>query len=181
MTLGFPFACRDFARLMAGAAVLFVVVGGHAALAQPAAAGHDVTFTKDVLPILQRSCQICHRPGAIAPMSLVTYEETRPWARSIKRYVEAREMPPWYIDRRIGIQEFKDDPSLTDGEIATIAAWVDAGAPRGNPGDAPRPVEFLGPEDWRMGQPDLIVPMPEPYILPAEGPDQFPNIIVDPA
>ena len=113
-------------------------------------------------------------------MSLVSYEDVRPWARSIKRYVESREMPPWYIDRRIGIQEFKDDPSLTDEEIATIGAWVDAGAPRGNPADAPPPVAFPGPEDWRMGEPDLIVAMPEPYMLPADGPDQFPNIIVDP-
>ena len=94
------------------------------AFAQTAA---PVTVTKDVLPILQRSCQSCHRAGAIAPMSLMSYADVRPWARSIKRYVVAREMPPWYIDRRIGIQKFKDDPSLTDAEIATIAAWVDAG------------------------------------------------------
>ena len=122
MPRGSLFSSTGLPRLLAGAAVLFALTGGQVALAQPAAAGHDVTFTKDVVPILQRSCQICHRPGAIAPMSLVTYEDVRPWARSIKRYVEAREMPPWYIDRRIGIQEFKDDPSLTDEEIATVAS-----------------------------------------------------------
>ena len=155
----------------------FLLLGG---AGSAAAQSSDVTFHKDVEPILQRGCQICHRPGAIAPMSLVTFEDTRPWARSIKRYVESREMPPWYIDRRIGIQEFKDDPSLTDQEIATIAAWVDAGAPRGNPADAPPAMTFPGPEDWRMGEPDLIVPMPEPYILSAEGPDEFPNILADP-
>ena len=105
---------------------LFVILGGSGVRAQVASrAGGDTTFHKDVLPILQRSCQICHRPGAIAPMSLMSFEETRPWARSIKRHVEAREMPPWYIDRRIGIQKFKDDPSLTDQEIATISAGVE--------------------------------------------------------
>ena len=162
-------------------AALFAVLAGTTALAQNApAAGGDVTFTKDVLPILQRSCQGCHRPGAIAPMSLIAYEEVRPWARSIKRYVETREMPPWYIDRRIGIQQFKDDPSLTDEEIATIAAWVDSGAARGNPADAPPPMEFPSPNEWRIGEPDLVVSMPEPYMLPAEGPDAFPNVLADP-
>ena len=117
--------------------VLLGVGGGSSAYGQ--SADPDVTFAKDVLPILQRSCQSCHRTGSIAPMSLISYEEVRPWARSIKRYVESREMPPWYIDRRIGIQKFKDEPSLTDEEIATIAVWVDAGAPRGDPADAPPP------------------------------------------
>src|SRR5437870_5344085 len=83
-----------------------------------------VTFTKDVAPILQRSCVRCHRPGEMAPMSLMTYEDVRPWARSIKTRVVAREMPPWHIDRTVGIQSFKDDPSLSDEEIATIASWV---------------------------------------------------------
>ena len=168
-------------RVLGAVAALFMVLAGAAAPAQEAPA-HDgaVTFTKDVLPILQRSCQGCHRPGAIAPMSLVTYEDVRPWARSIKRNVETREMPPWYVDRRIGIQDFKDDPSLTDAEIAAIAAWVDAGSPRGNPADAPPPVEFPSPHEWGIGEPDLIVSMPEPYILPAEGPDVFPNVYGDP-
>src|SRR5207248_3129000 len=80
--------------------------------------------------------------GAIAPMSLVTYEEARPWARSIKQKVTAREMPPWYIDRHIGITKFKDDPSLTDAEIATIVKWVDSGAPAGSPADMPKPRQF---------------------------------------
>lgn len=171
---------RHVARVMVGMCALLVSLSGAVGSAQTASGGDDVSFHKDVEPILQRSCQICHRPGAIAPMSLVSFEDVRPWARSIKRYVEAREMPPWFIDRRIGIQQFKDDPSLTDQEIATIAAWVDAGAPRGNVGDAPPPAEFPGLEDWRMGEPDLIVSMPEPYMLPAEGPDVFPNILADP-
>ena len=167
-------------RLFGCSAMLLLSLGGTPALAQTADGGGEVTFTKDVLPLLQRSCQGCHRPGAIAPMSLISYEDVRPWARSIKRNVEAREMPPWYVDRRIDIQDFKDDPSLTDEEIATIAAWVDAGSPRGNPADAPPPLEFLDPNEWRIGEPDLVVSMPEPYLLPAEGPDVFPNILADP-
>ena len=99
--------------------------------AAPAAA---VTFSKDVAPILQKACQNCHRPGAIAPMSLLTYQDARPWARSIKQKVPSREMPPWYIDRHVGINKFKDDPSLTDAEIATITKWVDAGRAGGQSG-----------------------------------------------
>src|ERR1700712_2296707 len=91
----------------------------------------ESTFSKDVAPILQRACQNCHRPGSVAPMSLLTYEDARPWARSIRQRVSAREMPPWYIDRTVGVQKFKDDPSLTDDEIKTIATWVDGGAPGG--------------------------------------------------
>ena len=93
------------------------------------------TFTKDVLPIMQRSCQTCHRPGTPAPMSLMTYAEVRPWARAIKTKVTTREMPPWHIDRSIG--EYSNDPSLSDNEVATIAEWVDGGAPEGNRADAP--------------------------------------------
>src|SRR5262245_41588216 len=125
-------------------AVLALVVAGamYPALRaqQPASPGSaSVTFTRDVAPILQKPCQHCHRPGAIAPMSLLTYQDARPWARSIKAKVVAREMPPWYIDRHIGITKFKDDPSLTDAEIATITKWVDYGAPQGNPDEMPKP------------------------------------------
>ncbi len=81
---------------------------------------------------MQRSCQTCHRPGTNAPMSLLTYEDVRPWARAIKNKVTSRLMPPWHIERNVGIQQFKDDPSLSDKEIATIASWVDGGAPKGN-------------------------------------------------
>ena len=93
--------------------------------------GTHPTFTKDVLPILQRSCQQCHRPGTAAPMSLLTYDEVRPWARSIKDRVTRRQMPPWHLDRGIGT--YLDDPSLSDAEIEVVASWVDSGAPRGNP------------------------------------------------
>ena len=129
----------------------------------------DPTFTRDVAPILQRSCQSCHREGAIAPMSLLTYEETRPWARAIREKVETRTMPPWFIDKNIGVQGFKYDRSLSDAEIETIVDWVDAGAPRGNPADMPPPVEFAARDIWHTGEPDWIVPIPEPFVVPAEG------------
>ena len=105
------------------------------------------TFAKDVAPILQRSCQKCHRPDSLAPMSLISYEEVRPWARSIKQRTGLRNrmgvMPPWYIEKDIGIQRFKDDWSLSDAEISTLAAWADAGAPRGNMADMPTPPPFI--------------------------------------
>jgi mono/diheme cytochrome c family protein len=142
-----------------------------AASAQSARGG-QATFTKDVAPILQRSCVTCHRPGEIAPMSLITYEDARPWARSIKTRVASREMPPWHIDRTIGIQEFKDDPSLTGDEIATIVRWVDAGAPRGNPADMPPLRQFADSSEWQIGKPDLVIKFPT-YKVPATGADLF--------
>ena len=140
----------------------------------------EVTFSKDVAPILQRACQNCHRPGAIAPMSLLTYQDARPWARSIKEKVVRREMPPWYIDRNIGVTKFKDDPSLTDAEIAVISNWVDHGAPAGNPADMPPPRQFSALDKWHIGKPDLVITMPKPYKLKANGPDEFYDIDVDP-
>lgn len=142
------------------------------ASAQQPAAG-QVTFAKDVAPILQRSCQNCHRPGSVAPMSLMTYEDTRPWARAIKQRVSNREMPPWGIDKNVGIQEFKNDWSLSDDEIAKIVRWVDSGAPMGNPADMPPARVFDDPRLWHIGngKPDLIVSMPKPYRVPAVGAD----------
>jgi len=95
----------------------------------------QVTFSKDVAPIFQKSCQSCHHEGTSAPMSLMTYAETRPWARSIKERVVRRDMPPWHLDKTVGIRQYKNDRSLSDDEIATIARWVDNGAPQGNPAD----------------------------------------------
>src|SRR4051795_6950772 len=116
--------------------IAIVAATSVAASAQQQSAA-PVTFSKDVAPILQKACQNCHRPGAIAPMSLMTYQDARPWARSIKQKVASREMPPWYIDRHVGISKFKDDPSLSDEEIAVITRWVDQGAPAGNAADLP--------------------------------------------
>jgi len=167
---------------MKRAALTLLVVGAlyPATSAQQPASSPTVTFTKDVAPILQKSCQNCHRAGAIAPMSLLTYQDVRPWARSIKSKVVAREMPPWYIDRHIGITKFKDDPSLTDAEIATITRWVDSGAPQGNPADMPKPRVFADVDKWHIGKPDMIVSLPKPYELRANGPDEFYDADVDP-
>src|SRR6476620_8286324 len=94
-----------------------------------------VTFAKDIAPILQEKCQSCHRPDSIAPMSLLTYEEARPWARAIRNRVASRQMPPWDIDKTVGIQKFENDRSLSDAQIDAILRWVDAGAPLGDPKD----------------------------------------------
>src|SRR6201997_4861700 len=94
-----------------------------------------VTFAKDVAPILQEKCQECHRAGSMAPMSLVTYEEARPWAKSIRQRVVTRQMPPWHIDMTVGVHKFKNDMSLSDDQINTITRWVDSGAPQGDPKD----------------------------------------------
>ena len=109
------------------------------------------TFTKDILPIFEKSCQACHRPGQMAPFSLLTYDDARPWVRSIKNKVETRYMPPWHLDRTVG--EYSPDPSLTDFEIATISKWFDNGAPRGDMNDANKllgyPFFFAGPRTAR--------------------------------
>ncbi len=179
-----PFRCGPSVLcLLTCVAAVSLALGSTQVRAQAPPTNGDqgqVTFTKDVLPILQQRCQECHRPGSIAPMSLLTYEEARPWARAMKARVVAREMPPWHLDRRVGIRKFKDDPSLTDREIAAIARWVDSGAPMGNPADAPPPRQFTARDQWRIGEPDLIVTTTEPYIVAAEGPDTFPNFELDP-
>jgi hypothetical protein len=135
-----------------------------------------VTFNKDVSPILQAKCQSCHEPGSIGPMSLVTYQDARPWARSIKARVEARQMPPWHIDRSVGVTKFKNDMSLSDEQIATISAWVDGGALEGNKADfAPKPVAttmFWQGERDGYGPPDLVIKSPE-YTMPAVSQDQW--------
>ena len=148
-------------------------------VALTAAAQGQVTFTKDVAPILQQHCQVCHRPDTFAPMSLLTYEEARPWAKSIKQKVVAREMPPWYIDKNVGIHNFKNDVSLTDQEIATLVNWADNGAAKGNPADMPPPRKFADDDQWHMGQPDLIVQLPKDMAVPATGADRWVDVLVD--
>ena len=166
---------RNLASLVLVVVVSIAFPGGASAQNR---GGDGATFTKDVLPILQRSCQKCHRPGTGAPMSLLTYEQVRPWARAIKDRVTKRQMPPWHLDRSIG--EFEADPSLDDSEIATIAEWVDNGAPVGNPADAPPPIAIEDLNQWTYGEPDLIVSMKEGFAIPAEGPDFYPSEVVDP-
>ncbi len=123
------------------------------------------TYTKDIAPVLQRSCENCHRADGVAPMALSTYEDVRPWARAIKQRTgigpRAGVMPPWYVEKNIGIQEYQNDPSLSDEEIAMIAKWADAGAPRGNPADMPAPRQYPDGKSWTIGTPDLIVKLPE--------------------
>ena len=132
---------------------------------QAAPAAPEVTFTRDIVPILQRSCQNCRRPGQVAPMSLLTYEDARPWARSMKQRTGLRDkagvMPPWYIEKNIGIQHYKNDPSLSDEEVAKIAKWADTGAPRGDIKDLPVAKTFQDGASWHAGEPDLIVESPE--------------------
>ena len=137
----------------------------------------EVTFSRDVAPILQANCEACHRPGAIAPMALTSYETVRPWAPLIKERVVSREMPPWPYDRTIGIQDIKYDRSLSDADIHTISAWVDAGAPQGDPAHLPAPIEWPDYSNyWELaeefGQPDLVVTT-EPYVVEANGLDQW--------
>src|ERR671913_427683 len=144
------------------------IVGGVLALPAFAVAQQATpapTFTKEVAKIFQEKCESFHRPDSIAPMSLVTYEETRPWARSIKNRVASRQMPPWHIDKSIGIQHFQNDRSLSDAQIDTIVRWVDAGAPKGDPKDMPPPVKWADDNVWNFakifgGPPDLIVKSP---------------------
>src|SRR5205814_4807798 len=146
------FAC---AALAAG---LFTSAAVRAHSPRPSA---DGTFTRDVAPILQRSCQQCHHADGVAPMSLMTSEEARPWARSIKTRTALRSlrgaMPPFFVEKNIGIQKFKHDPSLSEEEIAAIARWADNGAPRGNPADMPKPLDFDTSDKWTIGEPDLIL------------------------
>ena len=143
-------------------------------LAGQSAAASQVTFTRDIAPILQRSCQNCHRPGSVAPMSLLTFEDARPYAAAIKRRTAVRSrqgtMPPWYIEKNIGIQGYKNDISLNDAEIAKIASWVDNGAPRGNQADMPPSLNFSSGDEWTIGTPDLIVKTP-PVSVKAVQPD----------
>jgi hypothetical protein len=145
-----------------GALAVIVAVAGPSAAADGTSAP---TFSKDVAPIFYTSCVECHRPTMFAPMSLMTYDDARPWARSIKQRVVARAMPPWGADAPHGV--FRNDPSLTQAQIDTIAAWVDAGAPRGDDTDLPAKPEFA--DGWTIGKPDAIFTMEEDFQIPASG------------
>lgn len=161
-----------FAALLICSGVLMAadaVIGGAGA-----SAVKPVTFAKDIAPILQEKCQECHHAGSMAPMSLVTYEETRPWAKAIKQRVITRQMPPWHIDPTVGVQKFKNDMSLSAEQIKTIAQWVDEGAALGNPKDMPAPKQWPAADEWKaakeLGQPDLVVKS-EPYTMAAHHQD----------
>ncbi len=167
--------CRWIGRILGvlSVGVFLAVLAGQPTDAQ----AQDVTFARDVAPILQENCQICHRPGGMGPMSLLSYEEAQPWAPIIKDRVQNRIMPPWYIEPGIGIQDFKNDISLTDDEIQTIVQWVDGGAPMGNRADLPAPVAWDDSGAWKLEEhfgrpPDLVVESP-PYTVPATGLDHW--------
>ena len=135
-------------------------------LLAPAVAGAQTpTFARDVAPIFYAKCVECHRPTMFAPMSLVKYDDARPWARSIRNRVATRTMPPWGADPAHGV--FKNDPRLSDKEIATILAWVDGGAPKGDNKDMPKLPEFV--DGWTIGKPDAVFEMKEPFAIPATG------------
>jgi mono/diheme cytochrome c family protein len=166
---------RRFVWLLPVAA-LFVSA---AVRAQTAVSTGDVTFTKDIAPILQRSCQQCHHPDGVGPMPLVTYEQVRPWAREIRVRTSmgpvAGVMPPWFVEKDIGIQKFKGDPSLTDDEIAKIAKWANSGAPRGDPAEMPKALDFDDSDKWTIGEPDLVLKSKE-VTVPASGPDWWGDV-----
>ena len=134
----------------------------------------EVTYSRDIAPILQRICQNCHRPNSVAPMSLLTYQDARRYARRIKERTQLRHrqgaMPPWFVERDVGIQDFQNDISLSEEEIAAIAAWVDGGAQEGDPADLPTPRVFADDDEWGIGTPDLIIDLP-PFTMEAEAPD----------
>src|SRR4051812_2915692 len=137
------------------------------------AAADTPTFYKDVLPILQANCQTCHRPGEIAPMSLLTYEQARPWAKAIQKAVMTRQMPPWFADPAYG--HFANDKRLSSREIDTISSWVDAGAPAGKSSDGPAPLTFN--DGWNI-KPDVVIEMPKPFDLPARGTINYKYVLV---
>src|SRR5262249_21434720 len=132
------------------------------------------TFYKDVLPILQNNCQSCNRWGEVAPMSLITYDETRPFAIAIKMAVLTKKMPPWYADPQFG--HFSNERKLSPQDIRTLVSWVDGGAQPGNAKDAPPPLKFV--DGWNIGQPDRVIEMPVAYHLPAEGTVEYQYMVI---
>ncbi len=155
-------------------ALAFAAIAFTAPVPLTAQESDAVTFTRDIAPILQRSCQQCHRPGGVAPMPLVSYEDVAPHAMAMMRRTSIRDrqgtMPPWYVEKDIGIQEYKDDPSLNDEEVAAIAAWARSGAPEGDRADVPPALVFEETVGWRLGEPDLIVST-EDIVVDADSPD----------
>jgi hypothetical protein len=134
----------------------------------------EVTFHKDVEPILQRSCQECHRPGEIAPMSLLTYQQVRPYARAIKADALQKKMPPWPADPHFA--KFSNDRSLTPAEIEILSAWADTGAAEGDKSDAPKPRTWV--EGWNIAKPDVVIQMPSVFGVPAKGEIEYQYIVV---
>lgn len=161
-----------FRRLIAASIIVLTGCGGSAGTTAPASGA--VTFTKDVAPILYTRCAICHRPGEVAPFSLLTYQDTRSRAKLIADVTARRYMPPWLPEPGYG--EFADARRLTDEEIGRIRRWVDQGAAEGDPRDLPSAPSW--PDGWQLGQPDLVVTMAQPYAVTADGPDVFRKFVM---
>jgi len=158
---------------------LCLVLGAATLLPTPAVAAPSATaptFSKDIAPIFQAKCEECHRPNQMAPMSLVTFEEVRPWVKSIAARIGGRQMPPWHIDKTVGIQKFKNDRSLTDAEIDTVLRWAAAGAPKGDPSELPPAKQWPDTSKWqeaaRLGKPDLVISSTA-YTMPAVAQDAW--------
>src|SRR5205807_4430943 len=144
----------------------WITLGALAALhALAATKAAPVTFHKDVARILQKHCQNCHRLGEVGPMSLLTYKEARPWAKAMSEAVLTKKMPPWFADPHYG--KFSNERTLSKRDIDTLVAWANAGAPEGNPKDAPAPGSFV--EGWGMARPDVVFEMPHPFEIAASG------------
>ncbi len=155
---------RIWAAGLAGAAAL---LAGNTSTA-------NVTFYKDALPVLQKNCQSCHRPGEAGPMAFSDYKSTRPWAKAIKEAVQTRKMPPWFADAHTG--KWSNDPTLSDKDLNTLIAWVDGGAKEGNAKDAPKPVAFV--EGWRITKPDAVFEMPQAFPVQAEGTIEYQYVVI---
>src|SRR5262245_14327658 len=157
-------------RIVGMSALVFMFVVSCPQWLHAQSTSKTVTFTKDVAPIFQEKCESCHRVDSIAPMSLVTYEEARPWAKAIRERVITHQMPPWHIDKTVGIQKFKNDRSLTEAQIATIVKWVDDGAQKGDIKDMPKPKQWPDESKWsfadQFGPPDLVIKSPD-WTVPA--------------
>jgi len=173
---------RVLALAVFGACVTGLVGLGAARDQGATASQSPVTFSKDIAPIFQDKCQVCHQPNSIAPMPLITYADAKGFASAIKTRVATRVMPPWHVDRNIGVRAFKNDRGLTDQQIATIVKWVDAGAPEGNRADLPPPAVFPDPTGWQLakefGQPDLVIKSP-PYTLAPATQDKWFRPVTD--
>jgi hypothetical protein len=162
------------AAMMALTAPRAAIAGQQSPPTVPPPVEKSATFYRDVLPILQQHCQVCHRQGEIGPMPLTTYEEVSPFARAIATATSTKKMPPWFADPAVG--HFSNDPSLSPQEIATLASWADANAPAGDPHTAPPPREWA--HGWMIPQPDSIIEMPKPVTIPAHGDVEYTYEIV---
>ena len=164
------------------AVLLALAVGLPHPPVHPRRAAPPVSFARDVAPILQQKCQVCHRPGSIAPMPLISYDSVVAYTALIRKRLLDRTMPPWHIDKTVGIQEFKNDRSLSDAQINTIVRWIDAGAPLGNPRELPPPIKWPDPNVWQLGErfgpPDLVIKS-KPYTVQATGQDKWWRPTVD--